>query len=142
MKIAVGCDHAGYAYKREIITHLLKNGYEVTDVGTRSNDPVDYPIYGRLVAGMIVRNKADLGIIICGTGEGIMMAANKIKGIRAGIGYDDEVSRLIKEHNDANIIAFGARYMALEDVLRRIDIFLKAEFLGERHAERVKLIED
>lgn len=142
MKIVVGSDHAGYAYKRQIITHLLKNGYEVTDVGTRSTGSADYPIYGKLVGRSVVEGKADFGIIVCGTGEGIMIAANKVKGVRAGIGYDDEVSKLLREHNNANVISFGARFMEIEDILRRVDIFLTTEFAGERHLERVKLIED
>lgn len=140
MRIVVASDHGGYEYKNEIKAHLEKNGHDVYDVGTFSNESVHYPIYAVAAARKVAYGEADLGVIVCTSGEGVMMAANKVKGIRAGIGYNDEVSRLLKEHNDANMIAFGQKFMALEDVLRRVDLFINSTFEEGRHIERVNLI--
>lgn len=140
MRIVVASDHGGYEYKNEIKAHLEKNGHDVYDVGTFSNESVHYPIYAVAAARKVAYGEADLGVIVCTSGEGVMMAANKVKGIRAGIGYNDEVSRLLKEHNDANMIAFGQKFMALEDVLRRVDLFINSTFEEGRHTERVNLI--
>lgn len=142
MKIAIGCDHGGYDYKEAIKNHLLNKGYEVEDVGTNSTDSCHYPIYGFAAAKLVAEGKCDFGIVICTSGEGIAIAANKVKGIRCGIAYNDDVAHLIREHNDANMIAFGQKFMELEDVIRRVDIFLSAEFMGGKHATRVNLITD
>ena len=142
MKIALGCDHAAYNLKVEIIKHLKELGHTIFDCGAYSEESVDYPSFGAEVGRKVASKEADLGIICCGSGEGISIACNKIKGIRCGIGYNDEVSGLIRKHNDANVISFGARFMAVEDVLRRVDIFLTAEFEGGRHERRVKQIEE
>lgn len=141
MKIVVGSDHAGFAYKEAIKAHLIKKGYEVIDVGTYSEESTDYPIFGKLAAEKVAAGEAKFGALVCATGEGISIAANKVKGIRCGIGYDDEVAHLLRNHNDANMIAFGERRMVLEDVLRRLDIFLAASFEGGRHERRVCEIE-
>lgn len=141
MKIAVGSDHAGFTYKEEIKKYLSKKGYEVSDVGTYSQESTDYPIYGRKVAEMVANKEADFGVLVCSSGEGISISANKIKGVRAGIAYNDDVAHLLREHNNANVIAFGQNFMKLEDVLRRLDIFLNANFEGGRHERRVNLIE-
>ena len=140
--IAIGSDHAGYNYKTEVVSYLKVKGYEVIDVGTDSIESTHYPIYGRKVGELVSEGKANYGIAICSSGEGIMMAANKVKGIRAGLAYNDDVARLMREHNDANVIAFGASFMSLEEVLKRIDIFLNTEFLGGRHETRRNLIEN
>jgi len=142
MKIVVGSDHGGFAYKAEVIKHLEEAGYEVMDVGTYSNESCNYAEYGIEAAQLISKGEADYGILICNTGEGISMAANKIKGIRCGIGYDDEVVAFTRKHNNANMISFGANFMKLEDVLKRIDIFLHTEFEGGRHEKRVQTIID
>lgn len=142
MKIAIGSDHAGYPLKAEIHKYLLEKGYEVIDCGTNSLDSVDYPVFGAAVGKAVSEKRADFGIICCGSGEGIMMACNKIPGVRAGIGYNDEVSRLLREHNDANVISFGARYMEVADVLRRVDLFLATPFAGGRHQKRVELLSE
>ena len=141
MKISIGSDHAGYAYKEEIKKYLSKKGYEVIDVGTNSLDSCDYPIFGRAAAEMVANGQVDYGVLVCSSGEGIMMSANKIKGVRCGLAYNDDVARLIRQHNNANMIAFGASFMKLEDVLKRIDIFLATEFEGGRHERRVLEIE-
>lgn len=140
MKIAIGSDHGGYILKDEIIKHLEKCGHEVLNLGTNSGEAVDYPVYGAAVGRAVANKEADFGIVVCGSGEGITMAANKIKGVRAGIGYDDKVSGLLREHNNANVIGFGARFMNTEDVIRRVDIFLSTPYEGGRHQKRVDLL--
>jgi len=143
MKVAIGCDHGGFEHKEAVKKHLENKKIKVIDVGTDSNESVDYPIFGIAVAEKVRDKKVDFGIVICTSGEGITIAANKVKGIRAGIGYNDDVSRLIREHNNANVIGFGGSQMKVEDVLRRVDIFLNTKFDGgERHKRRVKLISD
>ena len=142
MKIAVGSDHGGFEYKEQIIKHLVANGHEVVDVGTNSLDSCHYPIYGIEVGKKVASGECSFGVVICTSGEGIAIAANKIKGIRCGIGYNDEVSKLMRQHNDANVIAFGQKFMDLNDVLRRIDIFLSTPFEGGRHETRVNLIKN
>ena len=141
MKISIASDHAGYAYKEEIKKYLAKKGYEMVDCGTHSLDSCDYPIFGKAAAQKVADKEVDFGILVCSSGEGIAIAANKVKGVRAGIAYNDDVARLMRQHNNANMIAFGASFMALEDVLRRIDIFLDAKFEGGRHERRVNEIE-
>lgn len=140
MKIALGSDHAGFALKEAVKKHLLEEGYEVLDEGTFNEDRCDYPDFAVKAAEDVVAGKASFGVLCCGTGEGISIAANKVRGIRCGIGYDLEVTRLCRQHNDANMIAFGARFMKEEDVLKRVDAFLTTSFEGGRHAERVAKI--
>lgn len=142
MKIALGADHAGFELKEAVKKHLLSEGYEVLDEGTYSEDRCDYPDFAEKAAMDVTSGKASFGILCCGTGEGISIAANKIDGIRCGIGYDLEVSRLIREHNNANMVAFGSRFMKEKDVLERVDAFLTTPFEGERHAGRVQKIID
>ena len=141
MKLAIGSDHGGYLLKEEVVKYLNEKGYEVIDVGTNSLDSCDYPIFGHKVAELVASKKVDYGIVICTSGEGIMISANKVPGVRCGMGYNDEVSKLMRQHNDANCIAFGAKFMEKEDVIRRIDIFLSTEFEGGRHKRRVDEIE-
>ncbi len=141
MKISIGSDHAGYLYKEEIKKYLASKNIEVFDCGTYSQESCDYPIFAKKAASMVASAEVDYGILVCSSGEGIMITANKIKGIRCGIGYNDDVARLIKQHNNANMIAFGASFMDLKDVLHRIDIFLNTEFEGGRHLRRVNEIE-
>lgn len=142
MKIAVGSDHGGLEYKNAISEHLKELGHEVIDVGTYSLDSCHYPLYGAEVARKVASKECQFGVVVCTSGEGISMAANKIKGVRCGIAYNDEVARLMRQHNDANVISFGQKFMALEDVIRRVDIFLNTEFEGGRHLTRVQMIND
>ena len=140
--IAIGCDHGGFLYKQAILAHLIQRNYTVLDCGCDSSDSVDYPVYGAAVAELVTKKKAALGIVVCTSGEGISIAANKVKGCRAGIGYDDVVVGKMREHNNANVIAFGQKYMPLEDVLRRVDIFLTENFSAEaKHHRRVDMLE-
>ena len=140
LRIAIGSDHGGYDQKEEVKAYLKEKGYEVTDVGTDSHESCHYPIFGAEVAKLVAEKQCDFGVVICTSGEGICMAANKIKGIRCGIGYNDEVSKLMRQHNDANVISFGAKFMDTKDVIRRIDLFLNTPFEGGRHQTRVDLI--
>ena len=141
MKISIGSDHAGYLAKEEVKKYLQSKGHEVKDVGTNSLDSCDYPIFGRAAAELVAKGEVDYGVLICSSGEGIMMAANKVKGVRAGLAYNDDVARLIRQHNNANMIAFGASFMKVEDIIKRIDIFLATDFEGGRHERRVSEIE-
>ncbi len=140
MKIAIGSDHGGFELKEAIIKHLEKEGHKVFDYGTNSTNSCNYPLYGASVAKSVMSGESDYGIVICTSGEGICISANKIKGIRCGIGYNDDVTKLMRQHNDANMIAFGAKFMKEKDVIRRVDIFLTTEFEGGRHALRVDMI--
>ena len=140
MKIAIGSDHAGYLRKEEVKEYLISKGHEVLDVGTNSLDSCDYPIFGLACAKKVACKEAEYGILVCSSGEGIMMAANKVKGIRCGLAYNDEVAKLMRQHNNANMIAFGASFMSKEEVLKRVDLFLLTEFEGGRHERRVNEI--
>ncbi len=140
--LALGSDHAGFEYKEAIKKHLLDSGYDVKDCGTDSKESCDYPLFAFKAAKAVSSSKADYGILVCSTGEGIAIAANKVKGIRCGIGYSDDVCHLMREHNRANMIAFGANFMDLEDVIRRTDIFLASHFERGRHQRRVGEIID
>lgn len=140
--ISLGSDHGGFEYKEAIKEHLLEKGFKVRDHGTDRKESCDYPVFAHLAAEDIVSGDADLGVLVCTSGEGVCMAANKHAGIRCGIGYDDIASGKTREHNAANMIAFGQKYMRLEDVLRRVDIFLleKPSDL-EKHKRRVGQLE-
>ena len=142
MKIVLGSDHAGLEYKLAIKKHLEEKGHTCEDVGTHTKDSCDYPIFGRAAAEKVAKKEADYGILVCSSGEGISIAANKVKGVRCGLAYNDDVARLMRQHNDANVIGFGQKFMALDDVIRRVDIFLNTEFEGGRHQTRVDLIKD
>lgn len=142
MKISIGSDHAGYLYKEEIKKYLSNKGYEVIDVGTSSTESCDYPDFGKEAAKKVASGEATYGVVVCSSAEGIAITANKVKGIRCGIGYNDDVSRLMRQHNNANMISFGASFMSLEDVFKRIDIFLSTSFEGGRHERRVNKIEN
>ncbi|HBV86711.1 MAG TPA: ribose 5-phosphate isomerase B [Desulfosporosinus sp.] len=142
MKVALGADHGGFELKETIRRHLETQGIEVQDFGTHSKDSVDYPKYGFAVGSAIIKEKADLGIVVCGTGLGISMAANKIPGIRAAVCSETFSARMAREHNNANILALGARVIGVGLALDIVDIFLKTEFTGGRHALRISLISD
>ena len=142
IKIAVGSDHGGLEYKDAIKKDLESKGYEVIDVGTYTKDNCHYPLFGAEVAKKVSSGECRFGVVVCTSGEGISIAANKIKGVRCGIAYNDDVARLMRQHNDANVISFGQAFMELDDVLRRLNIFLNTEFEGGRHQTRVQMISD
>lgn len=140
LRIAIGSDHGGFEYKQRLIHHLASLGYLINDVGTFTDESTHYPLYGAAVGQSVAQGASDIGIVICTSGEGIAMAANKISGVRCGIGYNDEVTKFMRLHNDANVIAFGQKYMSYEDVERRVHIFLETEFEGGRHQTRVDIL--
>jgi ribose 5-phosphate isomerase B len=143
MKIAIGSDHAGYPYKGPISTHLKERGIEILDLGTDSTAPADYPLYAFRVADAVSAGKADLGILICGTGIGMSIAANKAKGIRAGAAQSLFAARAMREHNDANVLCLGSRTNTLDEVLSFTDAWLDAAYSdGERHRKRIAMITD
>lgn len=137
MKIVAAADHGGFEMKNQIVENLRKQGFAVEDLGTNSADSVDYPDFAEKATAKVLAGQADLGILVCGTGIGISIAANRNKGIRAAILYDDYVAKVAREHNNANVLCFGGRTMSTEDVLRRIGIFLKAAYEGGRHDRRL-----
>jgi len=139
-KIAIGADHAGFEYKELIVNWLEENNYEVLDKGTNSKDSVDYPDFIHPVAASVENGEAVLGITICGSGNGVAMTANKHKGIRAAIAWNEELSALARQHNDANVIAIPARFISTEIAISIVQTFLTTEFEGGRHERRVRKI--
>ncbi len=142
MKIAVGADHAGYQLKDKIKQHLEQQGLEVRDEGTLSSESVDYPDYARLVAHDVIEQRADFGILVCGTGIGMTMAANKVNGIRAANVRSEYEAQMSREHNNANVLALGARVVNEDDALRIVDNWLATQFAGGRHERRVEKISE
>ena len=140
MKIAIGSDHGGYDLKEQLKYYLTKNGYEVIDVGTYSKDSCHYPEFAIKCARQVSEGMCQFGVIVCTTGEGVTMAANKIKGVRAGLAYNVDVARLMREHNDANVMSLGAKFTTFKEASERLDAFLNAKFLEGRHAIRVQMI--
>ncbi len=140
MKLAIGNDHVAIDMKKEIRAHLESRGIEVTDVGTDSPERFDYPISGYKVARLVADGAVDGGVLICGTGVGISLAANKVRGIRACVCSDPYTARLSKQHNNANIIAFGARVIGVETAKMIVDEWLDAEYEGGRHQTRLDMI--
>lgn len=140
MKIGIGNDHAAVDMKFEIVKYLEESGYEVVNFGTDTNDSCDYPVYGEKVARAVANGEVDRGILICGTGVGISLAANKVKGIRAAVCSESVTARFSRLHNDANILAFGARIVGVETAKDMVNVWLNTEFEGGRHQRRVNLI--
>ncbi len=138
--IAIGCDHAGVQFKNEVIGWLKENNYEVLDCGCYNNDSVDYPDVAYEVCSKILSNEVSKGILICGTGIGISISANKINGIRAALCHDYFSAKYTRLHNDANVICFGARVIGSGLAIELVDVFLKTEFEGGRHQRRVDKI--
>jgi len=141
-RIAIGSDHAGYEYKERIKAFLEEQGVEVADFGTYSTERVDYPLLIRPVAEAVARGEYPAGIVLGGSGNGEAIVANKVRGIRCAVCWDEYTARMCKEHNDANMISIGQRTIPAEMALRIVDTWLKAEFEGGRHARRVQQIAD
>ena len=142
-KIAIGCDHAGFAIKGAVIDHIKARGYELCDVGTYSTDSCHYPTYAEAVCEKILGGECELGILICGTGIGMSIAANKHKGIRAACCSDTFSARLTREHNDANVLCFGERVVGAGLALDLVDAFLDAEYLNNgNHVTRVAMLKE
>lgn len=140
MKISIGNDHAGPEYKKAIVEMLAAKGHEITNYGTDTSDSVDYPDFAHPVANDITDGKADFGVIICGSGNGIAMAANKHNKVRAAVCWTKEISALARQHNNANIISIPARFTSVHQAVEMVETFLSAEFEGGRHANRVNKI--
>jgi ribose 5-phosphate isomerase B len=141
MKIAIGSDHAGFAYKEEIKLFLSRKNIEFVDFGTKSIDSTDYPLYAEKVASSVRDRQADLGILVCGTGIGMSIAANKQKGVRAAACQSAFAVRASREHNNANVLCVGSRTNTIEEVLEFVELFVNTPFSnGERHVKRIELI--
>jgi len=141
MKIAIGSDHAGFAYKEEIKLYLARKNLEFVDFGTKSIDSTDYPLYAEKVAVSVRDRQADIGILICGTGIGMSIAANKQRGVRAAACQSAFATRASREHNNANVLCVGSRTNTIEEVLEFVELFVNTPFSnGERHVKRIELI--
>lgn len=140
MKIAIGCDHAGFSYKEKINALIKKLGHDVLDQGTHSEESVDYPDFVHPVANLVEEGKADFGVLICGSGNGVCMAANKHQKIRAGLCWKTELAALARQHNDANIVCIPARFISQRMANAIVKTFLSTDFEGGRHQRRVNKI--
>lgn len=141
-RIIIGCDHGGLNLKNKVIEHLKEIGYEVEDVGTYTPDSVDYPIYAKKVAHAVADGKYEKGIIICGTGIGVSIVANKVKGIRASLCGDPFSAKATRQHNNSNILCMGERVIGAGLALDIVDIWLTTEYEGGRHQKRIDMMED
>ena len=140
-KIVLSSDHAAIDLRHAIAEHIKAAGHDVTDIGPKTPESTHYPIHGKAAAEVVAKGDADFGIILCGTGQGIMMAANKVPGIRCGVCADTFSARMIRQHNNANMLSIGARVVGPDLALDIVTAFLTAEFEGGRHATRVSMIE-
>lgn len=139
-KIAIGADHAGFNLKEHLKKWLEKNGHPIKDFGTHTNESADYPDFAHPVAAAVEKKEFDLGLLVCGTGNGVAMTANKHQGIRAAICWNEDLAALAREHNDANILCLPARFISQEEAERILDRFLHSNFEGGRHGRRVDKI--
>ena len=138
--IPIGADHAGFELKAKLIEHLTLKGYEMKDFGCYSTDSIDYPDFGHPVAQMVEENEGMLGVLICGSGNGINMTANKHQGVRSALCWKKELAELARQHNNANIITLPARFITEEEGIEMVDVFISTEFEGGRHQTRVNKI--
>lgn len=142
MKIAIGCDHAGYLLKVAVKDKLLKEGFEVVDFGTDSVESVDYPGYGKAVGKAVADGEAEKGIVICGSGIGISIAANKVKGVRCALCTSVEMAEMSRRHNDANVLAMGARMIEQDLAFKIVDKWLETDFEGGKHLRRINMLDE
>src|SRR5574340_51709 len=140
-EIVIGSDHAGFELKEKVKAHLEERGLVVRDVGTHSIASVDYPKIAHQVAGAVADGRFERGVVVCGSGLGVSMAANRHPGVRAAVAYDENTARLSREHNDANVLALGGRSLDHQKALRILDLWLDTPFAGGRHANRVAQID-
>ena len=138
MRIAIGSDHAGFALKETLRMWLVEQGHEVADLGTHTEERCDYPTFGALVGEAVARGDAEFGVVVCGSGQGICMAANKIAGVRGGVIRDVQDAEMTRRHNDANVACFGERFTEPDVALASLKVFLETPFEGGRHAARVE----
>lgn len=142
MKLAIASDHGGFELKEIVKAHVEERGMEVMDLGTNSDASVDYPVYGKACGEAVASGEADCGIVVCGTGIGISIAANKVKGVRCGLCTSVEMAQLTKQHNNANVLALGGRTTAPELALQIVDAWLDTEFEGGRHERRTNMLDE
>ncbi len=142
MIIAVASDHGGLELKKAVKAHLAERGYKIVDLGTDTPDSVDYPVYGKACAEAVAGGKADLGMVFCGTGIGISIAANKVKGVRCALCTSVEMARLAKQHNNANVLALGGRTTPADLAIEITDTWLDSEFEGGRHLRRTNMLDE
>lgn len=140
MQIAIGSDHAGFHLKNTLRDWLVEQGHEVEDVGTFSAERADYPVFGAAAAQLVANGNANFGVVVCGSGQGICMAANKVAGIRAGVIRDEQDAQMSRAHNDANVACFGERVTDSQTAINALAVFLSTEFEGGRHQNRVDLL--
>lgn len=140
MIVPIGCDHAGYHLKESISRQLNLKGIEVKDVGTYSMERVDYPDFGHAVAQLVIQHSGTIGIVVCGSGNGMNMTANQHRGIRAALCWNTSIAQLARQHNNANIISLPARFITVEEGLAMVDVFLSTPFEGGRHQGRIEKI--
>jgi len=138
MKISVASDHAGYELKEAVKRHLTAAGHEVVDFGTNSTASTDYPDYATPAARAVASGEVDRGVFVCGSGQGMVMTANKVRGVRAALAWQPDVARLSRQHNDANVLALPARFIGTEEALETVDVWMDTEFEGGRHIPRVE----
>jgi ribose 5-phosphate isomerase B len=141
MRIAVASDHAGFKYKTAIAAHLKQLGHEVVDFGTHSEEPVDYPDFIRPAAEAVARGKCERGVVLGGSGNGEAMAANRVKGVRCALCWNETTARLSRQHNDSNVISLGERLITEDQALAIVDIWLTTEFEGGRHLARIRKLD-
>lgn len=142
MKIAIGSDHAGYGLKLTIKKYLVDNGYQVLDVGCDSIESCDYPVYGIRVGEKVANKEVDRGIVICGSGIGISIAANKVNGVRCALVHDQSIAKISRQHNDANVLALPGRFMTPIKAQKIVNVWINTAFDGGRHEKRVNIIKD
>jgi len=138
--IPIGCDHAGFELKQTIVKHLQDNGFLVNDQGCFSNDSIDYADYAHPVAVLVEKNIGTKGILLCGSGNGINMTANKHQGVRSALCWNKEIAALARQHNDANVLTIPARFISESEALEMVDVFFATEFEGGRHQKRIEKI--
>jgi ribose 5-phosphate isomerase B len=138
MKISVASDHAGYELKEAVKGHLTVSGHEVVDFGTNSTESTDYPDYAVPAARAVASGEVDRGVFVCGSGQGMVMTANKVRGVRAALAWLPEMARLSRQHNDANVLALAARFVSIDTAIEIVDAWLGAEFEGGRHVARIE----
>lgn len=141
MKLSIGCDHGGFAFKEQIKAYLLEQGHQVVDCGCHSTDSCDYPVFGKAAAEAVANGTCEKGIVICTSGIGISISANKVAGVRCALCTDPYMAEMTRRHNDANMLAMGAGIVGMNLAQRMVDVFLSTEFEGGRHQRRVDLIE-
>ncbi|MDA9373100.1 ribose 5-phosphate isomerase B [Pelagibacterales bacterium] len=140
IKIAIGSDHAGFELKQIIVEHLSSRNVDLIDCGTNNLDSVDYPDFAKRVADEVSNKDLVMGILVCGSGQGMAMTANRYKDVRAAICHNSDVAKVTREHNDANILCLGSRFIEEAEALKCVDVFLSTDFEGERHLKRINKI--